>query len=64
VAGAFLKHSLQIVSQGLQPLDGLEQFYPQALAFATPTMACPPATLDKVKSQQTEEDHCEGRSQP
>lgn len=59
-----MKHLLQIAPEGLRATDGLEQFWPQALGFAPPPTACPPAAPDKVKSQQTEEDDCEPHSKP
>ena len=64
VAGAFVKHLLQIALEGLRTMDGLQQFCPQASRLASPMAAFPPAAPDKVESQHTEEDNREPHSNP
>jgi hypothetical protein len=64
MAGAFVKHSLQIASEGLRAMDGGEQYFPQALGFVPPPPMRLPAALEKVNSQQTEEHNCEPHRNP
>lgn len=64
VAGAFVKHLLQIALQRLRAVDGLEQFCPQAPGLTPPMTVCPLTAPDKVKGQKTEEDNCKPHSQP